>query len=95
MGYGRLAVELIAAYFNKVTEYISVCNQLDAQNLFHNKLYFMPLHVSSTCAHHQVVKIVKQILASSWLNTAIYTEIQGQQNVKVTEVRPKEVLELN
>jgi len=34
-----------------------VFNQLDAQNLFHNKFYFMPLHVSSTCAHHQEVKI--------------------------------------
>ena len=32
--------------------FISVFNQIDAQNLFHNKFYFMPLHVSSTCAHH-------------------------------------------
>jgi len=30
------------------TKVISVFNQLDAQNLFHNKFYFMPLHVSST-----------------------------------------------
>ena len=37
--------------------FISVFNQLDAQNLFHNKFYFMPLHVPSTCAHHQEVKI--------------------------------------
>ena len=37
--------------------FISVFNQLDAQNLFHNKFYFMPLDVSSTCAHHQEVKI--------------------------------------
>jgi len=29
--------------------FISVSNQLDAQNLFHNKFYFMPLYVSSTC----------------------------------------------
>ena len=28
--------------------FISLFNQLDAQNLFHNKFYFMPLHVSST-----------------------------------------------
>ena len=28
--------------------FISVFNQVDAQNLFHNKFYFMPLHVSST-----------------------------------------------
>jgi len=32
-------------------------NQHDAQNLFHSKFYFTPLHVSSTCAHHQEVKI--------------------------------------
>ena len=43
--------------------FISVFNQLDAQNLFHNKFYFIPLHVSSTCAHHQEVKIV---LHSLW-----------------------------
>ena len=28
--------------------FISVTNQLDEQNLFHSKFYFMPLHVSST-----------------------------------------------
>ena len=43
--------------------FISVINQLDAQNLFHNKFYFMPLHVSSTCAHNQEVKIA---LHSFW-----------------------------
>ena len=43
--------------------FISVFNQLDAQNLFHNKFYFMPLHVFSTCAHHQEVKIT---LHSLW-----------------------------
>ena len=47
---------------NKIL-FISVFNQLDAQNLFHNKFYFMPLLVSSTCAHHQEVKIV---LHSLW-----------------------------
>ena len=26
--------------------------------LFYNRVYFMPLHVSSMCAHHQEVKIV-------------------------------------
>ena len=30
--------------------FISLFNQPDAQNLFHNKFYFMLLHVSSTCA---------------------------------------------
>jgi len=29
--------------------FISVFNQLDAQNLFHTKFYFMPLHVFETC----------------------------------------------
>jgi len=43
--------------------FISVFNQLDVQNLFHNKFYFMPLHVSSTCAHYQEVKIA---LHSLW-----------------------------
>ena len=42
---------------NRVSIFISVFNQLDAQNLFHSKFYFMSLHVSSTCAHHQEVKI--------------------------------------
>ena len=43
--------------------FILVFNQLDAQDLFHNKFYYMPLHVSSTCAHHQEVKIA---LHSLW-----------------------------
>jgi len=43
--------------------FITVFNQLDAQNLFYNKFYFMPLHVSSTCVHHQEVKIA---LHSLW-----------------------------
>ena len=43
--------------------FISVFKQFDAQNLFHNKFYFMPLHVSNTCAHHQEVKIA---LHSLW-----------------------------
>ena len=43
--------------------FISVFNKLGAQNLFHNKFYFMSLRVSSTCAHHQEVKIA---LHSIW-----------------------------
>ena len=43
--------------------FILVFNQFGAKNLFHNKFYFMPLHVSSTCAHHQEVKIT---LLSLW-----------------------------
>ena len=30
--------------------FISVINQLDGQNFVLQKVYFMPLHVSSTCA---------------------------------------------
>jgi len=33
---------------NSMFHFISVVNQLNAQNLFHSKFYFMPLHVSST-----------------------------------------------
>ena len=40
---GNISVQLLEGF-------ISVFNELDAQNLFHNKFYFMPLHVSSTCA---------------------------------------------
>jgi len=43
--------------------FISVFNQLDAQNLFHSKFYFVPLQVSRTCAHDQEVKIA---LHSLW-----------------------------
>jgi len=32
-------------------------------HLFHNKFYFIPLHVSSTFSHHQEVKIA---LHSLW-----------------------------
>ena len=42
--------------------FISVFNQLDAQFLFYSKFYFMPLHVSSICAHHQEAKIVSHSL---------------------------------
>ena len=44
--------------------FILVFNQLDAQNLFYNKFYFTPLHVSSTCAHHQEVKIALSLVSS-------------------------------
>jgi len=36
-----------------VESFISVFNQLDAQNLFHNEFYFMPLHVfEHMCSKH-------------------------------------------
>ena len=46
-----------------ISIFISVIKQLDAQNVFHNKFHFMPLHVSSTCAYHQEVIIA---LNSLW-----------------------------
>ena len=62
-------------------DFISVFNQLDAQNLFHNKFYFMPLHVSSTC---EIKLIVKQILCIKLVKYGDkYTEMHGQQNVKI------------
>jgi len=46
--------------------FISVFNQVGAQNLFHNKFYFMPVHVSSTCARnvyrHEIKLNVKLIV---------------------------------
>jgi len=48
--------------------FISVFNQLDAQNLFHNKFYFITLHVSNICDHHQEVKIA---LHSLWYHHTI------------------------
>ena len=49
--------------------FVLIFNQLDAQNLFYNKFYFMPLHVSSTCAHHQEVKIALHSLSASLVSS--------------------------
>jgi hypothetical protein len=54
--------------------FISVFNQLDAQNLFHNKFYFMLLHVSSTLAHHQEVKISLHSLWYHHTETGVMTQ---------------------
>ena len=54
----RIVVAVLCVFL-----FISVFNQFDAQNLFHNKFYFMSIHVSSTCANHQEVKIA---LHSLW-----------------------------
>jgi len=59
--------------------FISVFNQLDAQNLFHNKFYFVPLHVSSTCAHQQEVKIA---LHSPW-----YHHTEASEWSKITKIQ--------
>jgi len=57
--------------------FISVFNQLDAQNLFHSKFYFMPLHASSTCAHHQEVEIA---LHSLWYHHTVYGYMENKVN---------------
>jgi len=62
--------------------FISVFNQLDAQNLFHNKFYFMPLHVSSTCAHHQEVKIA---LHSLWYHHTYRWPSRARDGVMIPE----------
>ena len=48
---------LLTYFLNEFEMFISLFHQLYAQTLFHNKFYFMPVHVSGTCAHHQEVKI--------------------------------------
>jgi len=47
--------------------------------LFYNKYYFMPLHVSSTCAHHQEVKIA---LHSLW-----YHHTETSERSKITKIQ--------
>jgi len=69
---------------NRKEIFISVFNQLYAQNLFHIKFYFMPLHVSSTCAHHQEVKIA---LHSLWYHHIIMWWYQRLCNVSSTCAR--------
>ena len=66
--------------------FISVFNQLDAQNLFHNKFYFMPLHVSSTCAHHQEVKIALHSLWYHHSETSEWSKITKIQFYKYQQI---------
>ena len=44
-------------------------------HLFQNKFYFMPLHVSNTCAHHQEVKIALHSLWYHHTETSEWSEI--------------------
>jgi len=77
--------------------FISVFNQLDAQNLFHNKFYFMPLYMFR--AHVLIIRRSKLHYTASGIITPIgvmiqilyiklvkywdkYIEMHGQQNVK-------------
>jgi len=52
--------------------FISVFNETDSQNLFYNKFYFMPLHVSSTFSLYQEVKIA---LHSLWYIGVMIPEV--------------------
>jgi len=66
----------------------------DAQNFFYNRFYFMPLHASSTCAHHQEVKIA---LRSLWYNHThrwpSCAEVENEVEVEVEiEVEAERVL---
>ena len=69
--------------------FISVFNQLDAQNLFYNKFYFMPPHVSSTRAHHQEVKIA---LHSLWYRHAFrwpsHAQVERELSLNLCTRRP-------
>jgi len=64
--------------------FISVFKQVDAQNLFHNKFYFMPLHVSSTNAHHQEVKIA---LHSLWYHHTYRWPSRAQATYRCGDTR--------
>jgi len=55
--------------------FMSLFNQLDAQNFFHSKFYFVPVHVSSTCAHHQEVEIA---LHSLWYHHTCRCNAQNE-----------------
>ena len=59
--------------------FILVINQIDAQIFVLQKDYFMPLHVSSTCAHHQEVKIA---LHSLW-----YHHTETNEWSKITKIQ--------
>jgi len=49
----QVTVKILTFSWPCISVYLSqYLIKLDAQNLFHNKFYFMPLHVSSTCARN-------------------------------------------
>ena len=58
--------------------FISGIKQIYPQNLFHNKFYFMPVHVSSICANHEEFKIA---LHSLW-----YHHTETSEWSKITKI---------
>jgi len=59
--------------------FISVINHLDAQNFFLQRVCFVPLHVSSTCAHYQEVKIA--------LHSHLYHHTETSEWSKITKIQ--------
>ena len=60
--FWQISVYILTFCWPCISVYLSqYLTNLMHKNLFHSKFYFMPVHVSSTCAHHQEVKIVEQI----------------------------------
>ena len=54
--------------------------------LFRNKFYFMPLHVSSTCAHHQEVTIALHSLWYHQSETSVWSKITKMQFYKYEQI---------
>jgi len=73
----------------RLSIFISVFNQIDAQNLFHNKFHFMPLHVSSTCAHRQEVKIALHSLWYHRTETSVWSKTTKIQFYKYEQILVK------
>jgi len=63
-----------------------VINQLDAQNFVLQLVYFMPVHVSSTCAHHQEVKIALHSLWYRHTETSEWSKITKIQFYKYEQI---------
>jgi len=91
INYRKLDVLLTVLH---LSIFISVINQLDTQNLFHNKIYFMPLHVSSTCADHQEVKIVLHSLWYRHTETNEWSEITKIQFYNYEQIVVKLICEV-
>jgi len=65
--------------------FILVINQLHAKNYVFQWVYFLPLHVSSTCAHHREVKIV---LYSLWCHHTYRWPSRAQSSLNQCKGRP-------
>jgi len=81
----------VGYFSNRPRIFISVINQLDAQHFCFTISLFHALHVSSTCAHHQEVKIA---LHSLWYHqtyrwqSGAQVEIGLQSSLNLCTRRP-------